>query len=124
MIARDVPYATYLNKAADTYAVSPALLQAMIDDASPRMPELPELARKYAIDYARSLGIETENLEDGVQHPESNIMAMAQWLAYVFGRLQNQWQAIEEFYGGGPKGRMAMLHIASGPYERRRRQWS
>src|SRR5690606_12683377 len=112
MYARDVPHAAVINTAADTYSISPALLQALLDEAYPLMPALPALARQYAIDYARELEIDTADLDEGVQHPEANIMATARWMTYMFGRVQNQWAVVEEFYGGGPRGRMATVHLA------------
>lgn len=119
MIALGVPHAATVNKASEMYGVSPALIQGILDVADPSLPTLPAAAVDYAKQYAAANDIPG----DATLSAEAVIMAIARYLWTAFSFYGGQWRAIEQFYGGGPRGRIAMIHLSSGPYETRRRQW-
>ncbi len=118
-----VSYATQINKAASAFGVPAALIQAMRDIDGVAFLVLPQPCIDYAVQYARERSLATSANKNGELDPESHFMAIAWYLDKVAEMQRTEWAGVIEFYGGGPQGRTKAMKIASGPYERRRRQW-
>lgn len=121
--ATGVLYASEINKAAVAFGVPAALLQSMRDIDSTSLLTLPSPCMAYAEKYAKDNSLATSANENGVLDPESHFMAVAWFLDKAAEMTGSEWAAVSEFYGGGPLGRIKTVKIASGPYERRKRQW-
>lgn len=124
LVASGVPHADHLNEAASRYGVNQALLQGMLDIDGLDVFDLPAPAVEYADAISRSSGGIASQETSGHQQPRWNIMAAAWFLVEVNEMYGNQTEAVSQFYGGGPRGRIKAARIIAGPFERRRRQWS
>lgn len=118
-----VSFATQINKAAAAFGIPAALIQAMRDIDGVSLLDLPQPCRLYAEQYAKERLLATAANDNGVGDPESHFMSVAWYLDQVSEMRRSEWAGVVEFYGGGPQGKTKAMKIATGPYERRRRQW-
>jgi soluble lytic murein transglycosylase-like protein len=124
MKASGVIYASYINEASDRFGVSPALLQAMIDDNSGSVLDLPDPAIEFAnIEMLKEKGGRSLSVQAHLV-PKYNILAAAWYLSSVNEMFGSEPYAVSQFYGEGPRGKVRAAKIISGPYKRRVRQWS
>lgn len=122
--AHSVPNASHLNEAMDVYGVEAALLQAILDIDDATLFDLPAPASQMADVIWQGRGGATTQLGiEGEQDARSNILAAAWFLAACNEMYQNEIEAVAAFYGRGPNSRIKALRVASGPYDRRRREW-
>lgn len=118
-----MPNAAQINKASKTFGVPAALIQGMLDIDNLSLLLLPRVCENYAIKYAKDNSLANMANDNGLTDPESHFMAVAWYLDSVAEMRGSEWASVIEFYGGGPAGRIKAMKIASGPYERRKRQW-
>lgn len=121
--ASGVPNAAYLNEAASRYGVSQALLQGMLDIDGLTMFSLPAPAVAFADQLALKEDGTAQTLL-GSEQARWNIIAAAWFLSEVHVMYGSQSEAVSQFYGGGPQGRVKATKIVAGPFEKRRRQWA
>ena len=109
-LAQGVTYAVEINEASKIHGILPELLQSMISvaDDPNNLTALPVGAEGYAQSYARTAGLQTLN---PVGEPLSNIVAAAWWLRVMCDVVGDQWAAVTEYFGGGPRGQAAMRRI-------------
>lgn len=118
-----VPNAAQINKASKAFGVPAALIQGMLDIDGLSLLSLPVPCIDYATKYAKDNALASAANDNGATDPESHFMAVAWYLDSVAEMRGSEWASVIEFYGGGPAGRIKAMKIASGPYERRKRQW-